>query len=364
MFSTSAPIHRRQSLALLAGTACAIGAPPALAQARRVKYILSIPTMSPIVANQTSVPTALGYFEEEGIRLDPVLAGAAGIVGATQLVASGDQDIGSGSYFPLLTRASEGQDMGLSFFYLQVRSYAMAIAVNDDSPVKSIDDLRGKLIGVSTLASEGVPVSKFVARNAGMSEAEFKFIAIGAGAQAAQAMRSRQVEAYAGPRSQIAQAEVAGLKLRYLPLPSRLRDLFGVGLFARRDFLAKNRATVVAVGRAVAKGTLFVISNPEAAIRLHWKAYPQQVPQGLPFEQALANARSTLDVQLASVRFQEYEKVDRFGEYRPESTAALLDVFGWKLPDPQRYFTNDLIAEINAFDRNKVIEQARAFKVS
>ena len=365
--TSSLHLPRRTALGWLAGAGALTAAPALRAQeTQRVRYILSIPTITPIVANQTSIPSQLGYYEEERVRLEPVLAGAAGIAGAVQLVATGDQDIGSGSFTPLLTRAAEGQDLGLSFFYLQVRNYAMSFAVPADSTVRTIADLKGKLIGVATLASEGPPVSRFLGREAGLDpQADLRFIAVGSGAQAAQALRSRQVDVYVAPRSQVSQIETLGIPLRMLALPTRMRELFGVGLFARRDYLQRNRATVVGVGRAVAKGTLFAMTNPEAAVRLHWKAFPEQVPQGLPPEQALANAVKTLGTQFEGLRFQEHETgMTQFGRYRPESVNAVLDVFGWagRVGSPDRFFTNDLIDEINAFDRDKVVQQARAWR--
>src|SRR5690606_16814360 len=161
------------------------------------------------------------------------------------------------------------------------------------------------------------------------------------GAQAAQALRSGQVAAYVAPRGQIAQIEHRAGPVRPLPLPPRLREVFGPGLFARREFLEKNRSTAVGIGRAVAKSTLFLLNNPEAAIRRHRKAHPAQVPQGVSQEQALQDALKVLRVQTEVLRFQEHGTARQFGYYRPESLTALLDVFGWsdKVSDPQRYFT-------------------------
>lgn len=361
------PMPRRAALRMLAaGTASAVTPGLFAAPAKPVRYILTIPTLSAIVANQTSIPKALGYYEQEGVRVEPVLAGAAGIAGAIQLVATNSQDIGSGSHTPMMARAAQGQDLGVSFFYLQVRTFPMVVAVLSDHPARSILDLKGKLIGVPTLGNEGVVMSRFAAREANMNpDADIRLIAVGAGAQAGQALRSRQVDAYVAPRSQITQIEGLGLSMRALPGSPRFKDLFGPGLFARRDYIKKNRAIVVGVARAVAKSTIFLINNPEAAIRLHWKTHPEQVPQGIPQEKALAEGLRVLRSQIETLQVEEQGPGSQFGYYRPQSVAALLDVFGWNnVSNPSDYFNNDLIAEINAFDRKAVIEQARAFKLT
>ena len=363
MTSVSSP-GRRQALRW-ASAATAVGVLPLpLRAATTVRYILSIPTMSPAVANQTSIPKVLGFYDQENLRVEPVLAGAGGITGAVQLVAKGDQDIGSGSYTPVMARAAAGQDLGLSFFYEQIRVYPTEVAVLADHAARSIVDLKGKLIGVPTLANEGVAMVRYAARDAGLNPADIRLIAVGSGAQAGQALRSGQVDAYVAPRSQIRQVESLGIMLRPLPNPPRFKDLFGACLFARRDYIARNRKTVVGVGRAVAKSTVFLINNPEAAIRLHWKVFPEQVPQGVAPEKALQDSLRVMQAQIEGLSFQEGDTVRKFGYFRPQSVAALLDVFGWNaVQNPSDYFTNDLIDEINSFDAAKIAEQARNYRV-
>jgi len=351
---------------MAAGSAAAVVPGVFAAPAKPVRYILSIPTMSVIVANQTSIPKALGYYDQEGVRVEPVLAGAAGIAGAIQLVSTGSQDIGSGSHSPMMARAAQGQDMGVAFFYSQVRRFQVVIAVLADHPARTIADLKGKLIGVPTLANEGAVMVRYAAREANLNpDTDIRLIAVGAGAQAGQALRSSQVDAYIAPRAQITQIEALGITMRSLPSSPRFQDLFGPGLFARRDYIKQNRATVVGVARAVAKSTLFLINNPEAAIRLHWKTHPEQVPQGIPEEKALSDGLRVLRTQIETLKVDEQGPGSQFGYYRPQSVAALLDVFGWNsVANPSLYFTNDLITEINNFDRKAIVEQARGYKVA
>lgn len=360
------PIQRRTFLRAAAAATVSAGPLRALAAApSRVRYVLAIPTLSVVISNQTSIPTALGYYDEESVRVEPVLAGAAGITGAVQLVASGNQDMGSGSFIPVMSRAAAGQDLGLTFFYQQIRSYPVEVAVPTDHPARTLADLRGKLIGVPTLANEGVAMVEFAAREAGLVPGtDLRVIAVGAGAQAGQALRSGQVAAYVAPRSQTRQLESLGITLRALPSPPRFKDLFGASNFVRRDYIARNRRTVVGVGRAIAKSTIFLINNPEAAIRLHWKAFPEQMPQGGNPDKALQDAMRVMKAQIESLSFQDNDGMHKWGYFRPQSLAALIDIFGWtKVQRPQDYFTNDLIDEINAFDADKIAAQARSFRV-
>lgn len=360
---------RRRNVLRLASAAAVVGATPLALRAaspERVRYVLAIPTLSVVVSNQTSIPKALGYYDEENVRVEPVLAGAAGITGAVQLVAKGDQDMASGSCTPVMTRAAAGQDLGLAFFYEQIRSYPVEIAVLDGHPARTILDLKGKLVGVPTLANEGVAMVDFAAREARMNPAtDIRLIAVGSGAQAGQALRSGQVEAYVAPRSQIKQLEVLGLQTRSLTGSPRFKDLFGSGTFARRDYLAQHRKTAVGVARAVAKSTVFLVNNPEAAILLHWKTYPEQLPQSVSQEKAMQDAMRVMRAQIDTLVFRQDDTVRKYGYFRPQSVAAMLDVFGWNaVQKPGDYFTNDLIEEINAFDAAKIAEQAKSYRVA
>jgi NitT/TauT family transport system substrate-binding protein len=341
------------------------GLAAAQTQPQKIRYVVALPSLFLVTANQTSVPTYLGYFKEEGIEIEPVAAGTGGVVAATQLVASGQQDVGSGTQSVLIARAAEGQDLGLSFFYNQIRDFHYVLAVLPDSGITDIKQLKGKTIGVSTLASEGVVTGKYFMRTAGLDpEKDATFVAIGSGAQALQAIKSGQVAAISNLESAFVPMEAMGQTFTYLPLPAGTADVFGPGFFARKDYIAANRKALVGLGRAIAKATLFVMTNPEAAVRIHWKAFPEQKPKGVSEERALKLGVRTFEVQKKGFEFRDGEP-KLWGNFTAKSWAGYLDIYGLtsKISDPSHFYTNDLIAEINNFDAQKVIEQAKNFKM-
>ena len=262
----------------------------------KVRYIVALPTLSLVTANQTSVPTQLGYYAAEGIALEPVAAGQGGVAAATQLVASGQQDVGSGTQSAILSRAAEGQDLGLVFFYNQIRDFHYVVATLPDSDINALSDLKGKTVGVSTLASEGAVVARYFMRESGLAPNDISLLAIGAGAQALNAIRTNQVQAIVNLEAAFAPMEALGQSFKYLPNPPSTEEVFGPGLYVRRDYLAANRKTLVGVGRSVAKSTVFLMHNPEAAVRIHYKAYPEQMPKGISEEQALRDGARTLRI--------------------------------------------------------------------
>lgn len=331
---------------------------------KKVRYIVALPTLSLVTANQTSIPTRLGYYASEGIDLEPTAAGQGGVAAATQLVAAGQQDVGSGTQSAILARAAEGQDLGLTFFYNQIRDFHYVVATLPDSGINSFNELKGKSVGVSSLASEGAVVGRYFIRQSGLSPSDITFLAIGGGAQALNAIRTAQVQAIVNLEAAFAPMEALGQTFKYLPNPPGTEEVFGPGLYARRDYIEPNRKTLIGIGRSVAKSTVFLMHNPEAAVRIHFKAYPEQMPKGVTEEQALRDGVRTLRVQMKGLQLEE--KANRqWGSYQAESWSAYLKVYGIaeKIGNPARFYTNDLIREINDFDEKKVIEQAKNFRI-
>lgn len=331
-----------------------------------VRYIIALPAMLLVTANQTSIPTLLGFYAEEGLKIEATAAGQGGVSVATQLVASGKQDVGSGTHSAIMARAAEGKDLGLSFFYNQIRDFHYVIGTLPNSGVKTMADLKGKQIGVDTLATEGAVIARYFARTAGLDpDRDVTLVAIGRGAQALQAIQSGQVAAISNLEAAFAPMIAAGQEFAFLPLPAGTEKVFGPGLFARREYIEANRKVLVGLGRAVAKSTLFMLHNPEAAVRLHWKMFPEMKPQGIPEEKALKEALNTLRLQSKGYAFLADEP-QLFGRYRPESWHAYLKVYGLssKIPNPELFYTNALVEEMNNFDRQKIIDMAKSYRVN
>ena len=80
-------------------------------------------------------------------------------------------------------------------------------------------------------------------------------------------VRGGQVDALSQFDTQYAMVENAGVKLRLLD--TRAIDRFpSNGFVALEDTLQTQRKEAVALARGYAKGTIFAIANPEAAIRI------------------------------------------------------------------------------------------------
>ena len=329
---------------------------------RKVRFVVGAGTVTPMLSNLT-VGQDLGFYREEGIEVD--FAAAAGTGGGMGTVATGAAEFAVSTAPPLLLAAAKGNDLGLITVYTWTRDIHWQFAVRADSPIADVRELRGGKIGVQSFGDSAYPGAKAMLREVGVDpEKEVAFVSVGLGASAGNALQSGQVAALSIWDGAYAAIENLGFKLKYLPLTPGVKELFGAGVAVRRDALAQNRAMIVGLLRGVTKGTIFVLENPEAAARVHWKLYPESKPKGKFEAEAL---RETIHIIASrSGKFAlDPVKMPKYGTNYPKGWEAFvkaLDLDPAKVGDVRRFYTNELIDEANQFDQEKVRALARAYK--
>jgi NitT/TauT family transport system substrate-binding protein len=345
------------SFALLIGLA----GPEAVAQTK-IKYLLTSPSPNVAEAAHSSVPERLGYWKDAG--LDVEVSPFSGSTGATQLVIAGTAQFTMASPEALLVGRQE--DAPIKGVYNHVREPIYTIAVVDRSPVKRLEDLKNKTIGVLSLSSGAVAVAKAMLRSAGLDpEKDVRWLPIGLGPQAASALKNNQVDAIAMWDWAYALLENSGFRFHQFETP-QTTSLLSLMLITNDNFLKAHRAETAKFAQGIAKGALFALTNPEAAVRIHWEKYPASKPTNISEEQALKEAVHVLQARLA--KYKVDGRADpRFGAFTRQEWEATQGFFydvGMinKKPDVSTYFTNDLIDEINAFDKAAIIKQAESYR--
>jgi NitT/TauT family transport system substrate-binding protein len=85
----------------------------------------------------------------------------------------------------------------------------------------------------------------------------------------------------------MAAMELNGAVFRYLPTTEYTEAYFQGGLFVHREYLETHQGQVCAYVQVISKGVELVLDNPEAAIHIHWKVYPESKPRGFSEDEAL-----------------------------------------------------------------------------
>jgi NitT/TauT family transport system substrate-binding protein len=310
-----------------------------------------------------AIAQKLGWFEKDGIKVE--LVPLPGSTDCVKFVATKDMQVALPSVEPLAIIRQQG--VKAKFFYTAYQGNIYGLAVPADSPVKSVADLKGKRIGVISMASGGVIVARALAKQAGLDpDKDISIVVAGESAQTAALLRSKQVDALSQFDTQYALASNAGAKLRMLDHPE-IRKFPSNGFVALDDYLKTNRKDAVALARGYAMGTVFALANPEAAIRILWDVYPQTKATGKDEATALHDDLLTLEARAKNWR---YEPVDgkRWGDNVETNYQAYLDwLFAQSVLKAKTLasdvITNELLDDVNRFSADAIRAQAKAYKV-
>ena len=307
----------------------------------------------------------MGYFKAEG--LDATLIAAGGSNAAAIGVSSGAGDLGAASPAQSIVGMQDPQTLDIKYVYDLYYGSIWATAVLTDSPIRSFADLKGKKIGVTSMGSAGITFGEALAKEAGLDpKRDISFISIGAGAQAMTSLRQHFVDAMIFSSEATAKFEVAGLPLRYLPMSEGFASFPDASIIARNETISKDPKLIAGFARAVAKGYVFTMANPEAATRISWKLVPEAAPRTGTPEEILKGGVLVNQRRMTVWSSPATGGLD--GLFVPASwdrlVGYLMDqgILKQRVPTG-RIFTNAFIDAANAFDHADVRAQAKAFDI-
>ncbi len=182
----------RHSLGLVIVTAIAMlaGAQGAQAETLRVGWCARTVTSA---AAPFAIANKMGWFKAAG-GFDVELVPLPGSTDCTKYVGTGEVRYALPSIEPLASLRPQGLLAKVYYTAYQGNIYGPAVAA--DSPIKTLEDLKGKSIGVQSMSSGGVPVARAIAARLGLDpNTGVNIVVVGEGAQAAALVRSHQVDA-------------------------------------------------------------------------------------------------------------------------------------------------------------------------
>ncbi|RGE16302.1 ABC transporter substrate-binding protein [Leucobacter sp. wl10] len=217
-----------------------------------------------------AVPTNLGFFKEEGLAVDMVTAD--GSTAAIQALGSGSADIAYASSANILAAIEQGLPIK-AFAGLTVR-WPYYIGVPKDSGIESVADLKGKRVGVISLASASYSDLKANLLEAGLTESDVEIVPVGSGTSAAAALQNGEIDAVDSFTDSFTVMENSGLSLDLLKRPAKMDELFSVTMATSDKMLAENPDALAAFVRSAYKGIVYSQVNPEAALELGFEEFP------------------------------------------------------------------------------------------
>jgi NitT/TauT family transport system substrate-binding protein len=360
--------HRRSTFWLIAALAVA-GAAQVPSPARgEEKVSLAVgTTVLNVGYPMVTLPLTLGYWKVEGYDVDVQPVGAS--LQAIQQMVAGNAAFAEVNASAVI-QANTKNDLPVRVV-LSNGVIDWSLAVDADGPIKSIKDIKGKTIGVFSLATGGIAYLNTYLRANGIDPAkDVDFVPLGLGAPPVEALRSGKVQGLLYWAAAVSTFENAGLKLRKL-VGDDWRSYPDYSLSTMQATISKNPAMVIAIARGVAKATVFALANPDCALKLHWAKYPSTKPSGADeatlVKWDLNNQRAQLD------SMQEAFKLNGgklWGYADPAAFTRLVEFLAAAKQIDKTMPAKDLIvgipdfyAKVNDFDVKAIEDSAKACKV-
>ncbi|MBP6764280.1 MAG: ABC transporter substrate-binding protein [Rubrivivax sp.] len=334
-------------------------APLAMAQDKPLTLALARSAITPGEETFTyAVPKQMGWFKREGLSVN--LIKTNGSTAALQAVASGSADIAYASSVNIAAAIDKGVPIK-AFAGITVQ-WPYFIGVPPGSTIKKIADLKGKRVGVISLASASYADLKANLKLAGLTEADVTVVPVGAGARAAAALKADQVDAIDSYSDSFTVMQQNGVDLTLLPRPAQMAKLFSVTMVTSAATLKANPDMLARFARAAYQGIIYTRLFPEAALKLSFKEFPELAGSADPAGKEAQNTLAAMKIALGDsipggntdpktwgnwldIDASRWEALLAFAHETGQTDKRLL---------PAQVWDGSLMKTIYSFDRSKI----------
>lgn len=250
----------------------------------------------------------LGYFAEEKIDF-AIQAGGPNIDGVA-IVASGRYPVGQVSSSPSLMLAAS-QDIPVLCFAVGAQKHPYAFFSLPRAPIRTAHDMIGRKIGVQ--ATGQILLTALLRKN-NIPEDKVEKVIIGS---AMTPLLTGQVDAISGWRTNTTALKVLGPDYITMLFWDQGVHLYALPYYTTADFLKSNPETLAGFLRAAGRGWAYAKNNPEKAVDLLVKEYPNLVR---------ADELVAAPIMMG-VEFTERTKVHGWGSFDPAIWQEQIDLF-------------------------------------
>jgi NitT/TauT family transport system substrate-binding protein len=318
----------------------------ALAAPEKSKVTIAIAgTSAQIYFLAVNVAKAHGYFKDEGLDIETV--DFAGGAKALEAVIGGSADIDAGSFEHTLQMQAKGQGVQCIVLFGRSVGTVLAVAKAKAANFKSVHDLKGMRVGVSSpgFSATNIYLNLILNRN-GMQASDVDVIGVGNGSVALAAIENGKIDAISSVDPLI--SELTSRDSIKIIVDSRtdegLKEAYGGEyasgcLLATSKFIKENPNTVQALTNAIVRALKFIHTSnadqiaaimPSAIVGANPALYRDSIAKnlntvasnGLISDEAAANVLrivSTADPKVAA------SKIDLSTTYTNEFTKKALE---------------------------------------
>jgi NitT/TauT family transport system substrate-binding protein len=295
------------------------------------------------------------FYEEEGLDVEIVTAGGSGAT--MQQIIAGKVDAGLPSMPATLNALGQGNDV--KSIYTWTYGTIFYISTLEDSGIMSLEDLRGKNVGISEPGGGEVAFLRQALRLKGLDpEKDVKMIPIGeSSAVTFDAIQNKKVDAYASNLVEKLTLTVkGGLPMRDLT-PSEFEGFPVQSIITTPDVLAKKQQELVVLGRAQAKATLFCQTNPAACATIMKRLAPEQWQEPRVGQAVIEEAlKQTKVPDGAMFGRHDYDLAQQIIKITADADPQFQSV------QPRSFMLDNLLPEINRFDKAALTRMANEYR--
>jgi NitT/TauT family transport system substrate-binding protein len=314
------------------------------------EIVYSLPTPPSLLFYPPLVAEELGFFEEENVDVE--LAPAAEEISSTAFLDNGDADLAFADVDEIILARSKGGEHQAIFSPQHTNT--AGIVVPADSDITDINGVVGKTVGLES--EESTRFLDAMLDAAGVSKDDVETAVVGtSGALVAKTLEDGKIHAYVGNASDFTALSANGVPLENIT-PDDVGRIDGNPLAVLPDTLQEKRDAIVGFLRAWAKAQHIGQVNREAVEAIARDKVPAEWRNE-------ASGEAALDL---AIELMKPDDPERIGDLRPDVwetgqdvlvRAGVMDEKG----DVQAALNDELIAEINDFDRAEVEQAAEDY---
>jgi len=248
--------------------ACLVIALPQFAKAEMVKIALPVASLEslPIYIAQEN-----GYFKKHDVDVDVITSRGGGeamkayISGDVNIVATGFPEVG-------LMRA-KGVDVEL--FFAQTSRVPFGMIARKDAGVKTVADLKGKTVAVTSPGSLTSNLARYFVKQAGLDpDKDVAFVSVGGGGEILGALKSKRADAAMLFEPFVTVGIKQGFADMLVDVPAKLDAFSSSPLSISSAFLQKSPKAAQGVFDALVEALNFLHSNKAGTLAIAKKKFP------------------------------------------------------------------------------------------
>ncbi len=242
------------------------------ALAESVKIALPVASLEsmPIYISQAN-----GLFKKHNVEVDVITSRGGGeamkafISGDVQIVATGFPEVG-------LMRA---HNVDVELFFAQTSRVPFAMIGRKELDLKSVADLKGKTIAVTSPGSLTANLARYFVKEAGLDpDKDVSLVSVGGGGEILGALKSGKADAAMLFEPFVTIAIQQGFATMLVDVPAKLDAFSSSPLSAGKAFLEKSGADARGVFDALAEALMFIHSNPSGTFDIAKQTFQNADP--------------------------------------------------------------------------------------